>query len=146
MAAEDSVVTPPGIKTSDIGLNDQGISVHKNTLNRWYQLMHLGRLIDTKAENYVKQGKGWSYHSSFVGHDGIQLILGLSFRQGKDFLFPDCRGDYHERHLQGGGCVVRRPAYEQPHWKAVDQDSERLFGDRQSCSARHRRGPGHPPV
>lgn len=88
MPAEESVVTPPDIKTSDIGLDDLGISVHKNTLNRWYQLMHLGRLIDQKAENYVKQGKGWSYHSSFVGHDGIQLILGLSFRQGKDFLFP----------------------------------------------------------
>ncbi len=88
MAAEGSIITPLDVKTSDIGLDDHGISVHKNTLNRWYQVMHLGRLIDAKAENYVKQGKGWSYHSSFVGHDGIQLILGLSFRQGKDFLFP----------------------------------------------------------
>ncbi|MBM2841484.1 MAG: dehydrogenase component, partial [Bacteroidetes bacterium] len=70
------------------GLDDFGISVHKNTLNRWYQILHMARIIDTKAENYVKQGKGWSYHSSFVGHDGIQLILGLSFRQNKDFLFP----------------------------------------------------------
>ncbi|MBI5021801.1 MAG: 2-oxoisovalerate dehydrogenase [Ignavibacteriales bacterium] len=32
--------------------------------------------------------KGWSYHSSCAGHEGIQLALGLSFRQGKDFLFP----------------------------------------------------------
>ncbi len=88
MAAEGSVVTPPDAKTSDIGLDDLGITVHKNTLNRWYQLMHLGRLLDQKADTYVKQGKGWSYHSSFVGHDGIQLILGLSFRQNKDFLFP----------------------------------------------------------
>ena len=76
------------VMTPDMDLNDLGISVHRNTLNRWYQIMHMARLIDKKADNYVKQGKGWSYHSSFVGHDGIQLILGLSFRQKKDFLFP----------------------------------------------------------
>jgi len=81
----DATSTP---KTSDLGLDDLGISVHRNTLNRWYQIMHLGRLVDQKAETYVKQGKGWSYHSSFVGHDGIQLILGLTFRANKDFLFP----------------------------------------------------------
>ncbi len=88
MSTEGSLETHTGPKTSDIGLDDLGITVHKNTLNRWFQLMHLGRLLDQKAETYVKQGKGWSYHSSFVGHDGIQLILGLSFRQNKDFLFP----------------------------------------------------------
>ncbi len=88
MATEDGIVNPPEIKTSDLGLDDFGITVHKNTLNRWYQIMHLGRLLDQRAANYVKQGKGWSYHSSFVGHDSIQLILGLSFRQKKDFLFP----------------------------------------------------------
>lgn len=62
--------------------------VHRNTLNRWYQLMHLGRLLDEKAATYVRQSRGWSYHASFAGHDGIQLILGLSFRPGRDFLFP----------------------------------------------------------
>ncbi len=69
-------------------LADHGISVHSKTLKRWYQLMQLGRLLDLKAANYVRQAKGWSYHSSCAGHEGIQLILGLSFRQGKDFLFP----------------------------------------------------------
>jgi len=88
MTTHEDIDTPSDVKTSDLRLDDFGISVHRNTLNRWYQIMHLGRLIDQKAENYVRQGKGWSYHSSFVGHDGIQLILGLSFRQGKDFLFP----------------------------------------------------------
>jgi 2-oxoisovalerate dehydrogenase E1 component len=88
MAAEGTIDASSTIQTSDLGLDDHGISVHKNTLNRWYQIMHLGRLIDQRAELYVKQGKGWSYQSSFAGHDGIQLILGLSFRQGKDFLFP----------------------------------------------------------
>jgi 2-oxoisovalerate dehydrogenase E1 component len=68
-------------------LTDNGITVHSKTLRRWYQLIHLGRQIDTKAANYVRQGKGWSYQSSCAGHEGIQLILGLSFRPGKDFLF-----------------------------------------------------------
>jgi 2-oxoisovalerate dehydrogenase E1 component len=88
MPTEQTIDSPSDLQTSDLHLDDFGISVHRNTLNQWYRLMHLGRLIDQKAENYVKQGKGWSYHSSFVGHDGIQLILGLSFRQNKDFLFP----------------------------------------------------------
>lgn len=69
-------------------LPDKGISVHTKTLRRWYQLIHLGRQLDLKAATYVRQAKGWSYHSSCAGHEGIQLILGLSFRQGKDFLFP----------------------------------------------------------
>ncbi len=54
----------------------------------WYRLMHQARLLDEKARNYSKQSKGWGYHASHVGHDGIQLALGLAFRPGKDFLFP----------------------------------------------------------
>lgn len=60
----------------------------KETLVRWYQLMHLGRTLDEKAPNYLKQAIGWSYHAPCAGHDGIQLALGLSFRANKDFLFP----------------------------------------------------------
>lgn len=67
---------------------DFGIEVHPKTLNRWYQIMHQGRLLDMKAALYLRQAKGWSYHASCAGHEGIQLILGLTFRQGKDFLFP----------------------------------------------------------
>ena len=74
--------------TSYLPLDDFGISVHTNTLRRWYQLMHLGRLLDQKAAFYVKQSKGWSYHAACSGHEGAQLILGLSFRANKDFLFP----------------------------------------------------------
>ena len=88
METHSSVQNESHVLTPGLDLDDFGISVHKNTLNRWYQIMHMGRIIDQKAANYVRQGKGWSYHSSFVGHDGIQLILGLTFRQGKDFLFP----------------------------------------------------------
>jgi 2-oxoisovalerate dehydrogenase E1 component len=58
------------------------------TLLSWYRLMHLGRILDEKAANYLKQAKGWSYHAPCAGHEGIQLALGLSFRQKQDYLFP----------------------------------------------------------
>jgi len=58
------------------------------TLKAWYRTMHMGRVLDDKAPNYLKQAIGWSYHAPCAGHDGIQLALGLTFRQGKDFLFP----------------------------------------------------------
>ena len=54
----------------------------------WYRLIHLGRVLDDKARNYLRQAKGWSYHASHAGHDGIQLALGTSFRPNKDYLFP----------------------------------------------------------
>jgi len=54
----------------------------------WYGLMHMGRVLDDKAPNYLKQALGWSYHAPCAGHDGIQLALGLTFRAGQDFLFP----------------------------------------------------------
>ncbi len=59
-----------------------------DTLKHLYRFMHLGRVLDDKAPNYLKQAIGWSYHAPCAGHDGIQLALGLSFRAGKDFLFP----------------------------------------------------------
>lgn len=58
------------------------------TLVKWYRLMHLCRLLDEKAANYLKQAKGWSYHAPCAGHEGIQLALGQSFRPGKDYMFP----------------------------------------------------------
>lgn len=53
-----------------------------------YKTISLGRKIDEKAALYLKMAKGWSYHASFAGHDGIQYALGSNFRQGKDYLFP----------------------------------------------------------
>jgi len=50
--------------------------------------MHLARILDDKAPNYLKQGLGWSYHAPCAGHDGIQIALGLTFRPGHDYLFP----------------------------------------------------------
>ncbi len=60
----------------------------KKTIIDWYKLMHLGRILDEKAALYLKMAKGWSYHASCAGHEGIQLALGMIFRQGKDYLFP----------------------------------------------------------
>ncbi|BDU77780.1 alpha-ketoacid dehydrogenase subunit alpha/beta [Mesoterricola sediminis] len=57
-------------------------------LREWYRLMHMGRVLDDKAPNYLKQAIGWSYHAPCAGHDGIQLALGLTFRAGVDYLFP----------------------------------------------------------
>ncbi|HET9135035.1 MAG TPA: thiamine pyrophosphate-dependent enzyme [Candidatus Kapabacteria bacterium] len=50
--------------------------------------MHLGRILDNAAANYLKKAMGWSYHAPCAGHEGIQLALGVSFRQKQDYLFP----------------------------------------------------------
>jgi 2-oxoisovalerate dehydrogenase E1 component len=60
----------------------------KETLKKWYRLMTLGRKLDEKAPNYLKQALGWSYHAPYAGHDGIQLAIGQIFEKNKDHLFP----------------------------------------------------------
>jgi len=60
----------------------------KETLQNWYYLMTLGRQLDDKAPNYLKQALGWSYHAPYAGHDGIQLAIGQFFDKENDFLFP----------------------------------------------------------
>lgn len=60
----------------------------KETLHRWYYLLYLGRSLDERAPNYLKQAIGWSYHAPAAGHDGIQLAIGQVFRKNKDHLFP----------------------------------------------------------
>lgn len=62
--------------------------VDKETLLAWYKDMHLGRITDTAAANYLKKALGWSYHAPCSGHEGIQLALGKSFRPKVDYLFP----------------------------------------------------------
>jgi 2-oxoisovalerate dehydrogenase E1 component len=63
-------------------------STDKETLKTWYSLMSLGRQIDERAPNYLKQAVGWSYHAPYAGHDGIQLAIGQAFTLGEDHLFP----------------------------------------------------------
>ncbi|MFO8087799.1 MAG: thiamine pyrophosphate-dependent enzyme [Bacteroidales bacterium] len=60
----------------------------KETLKEWYKLLTLGRKLDEKAPNYLKQALGWSYHAPYAGHDGIQLAIGQVFEKKKDHLFP----------------------------------------------------------
>src|SRR5512133_156690 len=60
----------------------------KDTLSRWFHLMVLGRALDDRAPNYLKQAIGWSYHAPYAGHDGIQLAIGQVFDRHTDHLFP----------------------------------------------------------
>ncbi len=60
----------------------------KDTLKKWYELMTLGRMLDERAPNYLKQAVGWSYHAPYAGHDAIQLAIGQAFTRGADHLFP----------------------------------------------------------
>ncbi len=59
----------------------------KETLEKWFRLMTIGRAIDEKAPNYLKQAIGWSYHGPYAGHDGIQLAIGQVFEKQKDHIF-----------------------------------------------------------
>lgn len=59
----------------------------KEVLEKWYHLLSVGRIIDEKAPNYLKQAIGWSYHGPYAGHDGIQLAIGQSFEKQKDHIF-----------------------------------------------------------
>ena len=60
----------------------------KKTLKEWYRLLVLGRMVDERAPNYLKQALGWSYHAPYAGHDGIQLAVGSVFDKETDHLFP----------------------------------------------------------
>ena len=64
------------------------LSPSREEMRRWYGLMHMGRVLDDRAPNYLKQGLGWSYHAPCAGHDGIQVALGTAFRPRRDYLFP----------------------------------------------------------
>lgn len=63
-------------------------TVDKETLGKWYHLMTLGRKLDERAPNYLKQALGWSYHAPYAGHDAIQLAIGQVFNKETDHLFP----------------------------------------------------------
>ena len=60
----------------------------KKTLIKWYEILVLGRMLDEKASNYLKQALGWSYHAPYAGHDAIQLAIGQVFDRKTDHLYP----------------------------------------------------------
>ncbi len=55
---------------------------------KWYRQMHMATIIDERAKTYIKKAQGWSYHAPVIGHGGIQVALGRTFRAKKDHLFP----------------------------------------------------------
>ncbi len=63
-------------------------TVDKEVLKEWYRLLVLGRKLDERAPNYLKQALGWSYHAPYAGHDGIQFAIGQHFDRNTDHLFP----------------------------------------------------------
>jgi len=63
-------------------------TTEKEILENWFRMMTLGRLLDDRAPNYLKQAIGWSYHAPYAGHDGIQLAIGQIFNRETDHLFP----------------------------------------------------------
>src|SRR5580700_10766401 len=68
--------------------NNKADKIEVAEMLRWYRLALISRKIDERAAIYIRRGMGWSYHARCAGHEGIQIALGLSFRAGKDFLFP----------------------------------------------------------
>lgn len=60
----------------------------KETLAKWFKLMVVGRSLDDRAPNYLKQAIGWSYHAPYAGHDAIQLAIGQTFDREHDHLYP----------------------------------------------------------
>ena len=63
-------------------------NVDKETLSEWYKTLVVGRKLDERAPNYLKQAIGWSYHAPYAGHDGIQFAIGQHFDRNTDHLFP----------------------------------------------------------
>jgi 2-oxoisovalerate dehydrogenase E1 component len=63
-------------------------NVDKETLEKWYTKWVVGRRLDERAPNYLKQAIGWSYHAPYAGHDGIQFAIGQHFDKKTDHLFP----------------------------------------------------------
>ncbi|WP_026475627.1 alpha-ketoacid dehydrogenase subunit alpha/beta [Alkaliflexus imshenetskii] len=94
----------------------------KEKLLNWYYLLFLGRTLDERAPNYLKQAIGWSYHAPAAGHDGIQLAIGQVFRKNKDHLFP------YYRDLQT--CVAAGLTAEEIIYNGISKDADVAGGGR----------------
>lgn len=60
----------------------------KKLLEKWFHIVTIGRALDDKAPNYLKQAIGWSYHAAASGHEGIQLAIGQVFDKETDHFYP----------------------------------------------------------
>jgi 2-oxoisovalerate dehydrogenase E1 component len=97
-------------------------STDKKTLSRWFYLMVLGRTLDDRAPNYLKQAIGWSYHAPFAGHDGIQLAIGQIFDRKTDHLFP-----YYRDMLT---CISAGLTAEEIIYNGISKDTDVAGGGR----------------
>ncbi len=97
-------------------------STDKETLLKWYHLLKLGRSLDDKAPNYLRQAIGWSYHAPAAGHDAIQLAIGQVFNKEKDHLFP------YYRDLQT--CLSAGLTAEEIIYNGISKDTDVAGGGR----------------
>ncbi|MGQ1786674.1 MULTISPECIES: alpha-ketoacid dehydrogenase subunit alpha/beta [unclassified Saccharicrinis] len=97
-------------------------TAEKDTLLKWYYLLKLGRSLDERAPNYLKQAIGWSYHAPAAGHDAIQLAIGQNFDRSKDHLFP------YYRDLQT--CVSAGMTAEEIIYNGISKDADVAGGGR----------------
>jgi len=97
-------------------------TTEKETLLHWYYLLKLGRSLDDRAPNYLKQAIGWSYHAPAAGHDAIQLAIGQVFNKEKDHLFP------YYRDLQT--CVSAGLSAEEIIYNGISKDTDVAGGGR----------------
>lgn len=97
-------------------------TTEKDTLLKWYHLLKLGRSLDDRAPNYLKQAIGWSYHAPAAGHDAIQLAIGQNFDRSKDHLFP------YYRDLQT--CVAAGMTAEEIILNGISKDTDVAGGGR----------------
>lgn len=107
---------------SNVPVNHSIKKTDKETLLKWYHLLFLGRTLDERAPNYLKQAIGWSYHAPAAGHDGIQLAIGQVFRKNKDHLFP------YYRDLQT--CVAAGMTAEEIIYNGISRDADVAGGGR----------------
>ncbi|MBT5094105.1 MAG: 2-oxoisovalerate dehydrogenase, partial [Halobacteriovoraceae bacterium] len=75
------------MKTKKKNTSSKVKTTEKSQLKNWYYLLSVGRGLDERAPNYLKQAIGWSYHAPYAGHDGIQLAIGQVFDHKSDHLF-----------------------------------------------------------
>ncbi len=97
-------------------------STDKDILLKWYHILKLGRSLDDRAPNYLKQAIGWSYHAPAAGHDAIQLAIGQVFDRSKDHLFP------YYRDLQT--CVSAGLTAEEIIFNGISKDTDVAGGGR----------------
>ncbi len=97
-------------------------TTEKEILLHWYYLLKLGRSLDDRAPNYLKQAIGWSYHAPAAGHDAIQLAIGQVFDKSKDHLFP------YYRDLQT--CVSAGLTAEEIIYNGISKDTDVAGGGR----------------